>query len=283
VSMEWGSLTESTVNSRQSTGETRSAVGALLDLCSKRMKHSGDFLGFHEDSLDDLRLRVTEISTQNQEITGLREGSFRDIQKASVVLLSLPLGSLRDVRWNRNGRPAQLRDQTEPLIPREFSRHPIDLEGQDMASLPDLQVLELLHDWDLSRATVDCRLSTVDSPSTSSSTRCDFSSWPRKWRRESPATAEISATPREFLRGSNGAERNRRRVSAAAGDTRRMSPPRHSGPMNPGRLPSKRSGSSGESALPQPAHSAGAGKRPESFRIQTSKYARTAAQGAPAQ
>ena len=79
----------------------------------------------------------------------------------------------------------------------------------------------------------------VHDPSTSASTRCDFSSRPRKLRRARRATETRSASPAGRAAGSRGCARNLRRVAPPSAVRRTVSPRRHSGPMKPDRLSSK--------------------------------------------
>src|ERR1700736_579493 len=100
--------TESTVDSRQSTGK-KLGVRPLLDARTEGVDHSRNLVHFGQQVLRDGRSRIAKVTTQKEQVACLRQGSLRDIEETSIVPTALPLGTLRDICRHRNSGSSQLR------------------------------------------------------------------------------------------------------------------------------------------------------------------------------
>jgi hypothetical protein len=134
--------TESTVDSRQSTGK-KLGVRSLLDSRTEGVDHPRDLVHFGQQVLRDGRSRIAKVTTQKEQVTGLRQGSLGDIQEAGIVLTPLTLGTLGDICGHGNDRSSQLRHETETLRRRKAGRQPVNVEHQSMAPLPDFELLKV--------------------------------------------------------------------------------------------------------------------------------------------
>src|SRR5262249_41408813 len=112
--------------------------------------------------------QVAEVPAQDDEVLGFGQRALRDVEKASVLCIALPLGAFGDVGGNRDRRATQLRRDAIALVARKTARQTIDLEHRFVCLLPNLQLSELLHSFPLVRlSTFDLRRSSFDAlPST---------------------------------------------------------------------------------------------------------------------
>lgn len=116
----------------------------LLDSTSQGVEHLR-YLGDLGQRLGSGLLRqIRQVSAECDQIFRLCQGTLGNIDESSELLVAEPFRPLRNVRWNRDGRTAELRSNPETFGVRKAVRQVIDFKYQRMAPLPDLQILKAL-------------------------------------------------------------------------------------------------------------------------------------------
>jgi len=87
----------------------------------------------------------SQIPGQHQKVNQFVCGSRGDMEKLPKLRIRASSTPLRNIGWNRSSGPPYLADQPKPLGIWVSCRGAIDTQSQQMALLPDLKLLEVLH------------------------------------------------------------------------------------------------------------------------------------------
>ncbi len=124
---------------------TSGRLYGTLYSCPQATQHTSNLVSFVEQRLNLLMRCELQVPTHGQEILGLSEGPFCNVQKADIFLPALALRSLGNVRRYPKNCAPKLGRQSKAFVSRKRLGELINLKDKRMTALPDPQVSKPLH------------------------------------------------------------------------------------------------------------------------------------------
>lgn len=118
----------------------RSSSDTLTQRSGERFKHLRNRLQFFLQVREIDRRQITEVPTEEQEITQLFEGTVREGDELKQFSCRLPAEAFRDVCWNRISGAAKLGDDPKLLAARKWIRQPIHFQHRGVGPIPDFKI-----------------------------------------------------------------------------------------------------------------------------------------------